>query len=542
MKIILLILGLVYLLNAVDLPMPTQAEVDISSEVKDPKNANNKAIKVFGSNLFNGEFSRNSQHRYNPEYLLNISDTINLKLWGAVDLEIKLTIDEQGNIFVPKVGTISLLGVKNKDLSQVIKQVLKQTYKDNVYIYANLDNFQPVSVFISGGAVKPGLYEGLSSDSILQFIDKAKGIDKNGSYRNITVIRNDKVISYIDLYEYLLNGKLDMLQFKTGDIVNIAYLKGFVTIEGDVERPLQIETDTFLSIDTISKLVQPYKEATDIIVTNFNTLNEKKLQMYSIINDRNFKITPNQNIKFVSNNNSKEIEIKIEGEHQGLTNIVVKKGTTLQELISQINFSEQSAKESINLYRKSVAELQKQLLDSSLNELESSVLKTGSSTSEESTIRKEESTLVLDFIKRAKEVELKGRVVLNKDSDLSKMVLEDQDTIYIPKNNHLVTIQGEVKIPSALSYVDEMHLEDYLALCGGLNTRADEENILIIQQNGNVITYDDSMFSNKNITMRPGDSVLVLGKPDSKNIPIVKDLTQIIYQIAVGAAVAIKAF
>ena len=277
------------------------------------------------------------------------------------------------------------------------------------------------------------------------------------------------------------------------------------------------------------------------MVSKFDDKNEKTLQMYSI-SDLNVRIEANQHVRFVSNNNSKTIEIKIDGEHDGLRNIVVKKGTTLQELVSSLNFSTLSSKENINLYRKSVAELQKQLIDSSLNELESSVLKTGSNTTEESIIRKEEATLVLDFIKRAKEVEPKGRVILNKSSDLSQIVLESEDTIYIPRKSHVITVQGEVKIPSALSYVENMDIESYLELCGGLNIRADEENILIIKQNGNVTTYDDSMFSNQNSTIEPGDSVLVLGKLDSKNIPIVKDLTQILYQIAVGAGVAIKLF
>lgn len=531
-KIVFLLLSFICLLNAVDLPTEDNKKEEIA--LKD-----NKQIKTFGENLFNGEFSRTSQHRYNPEYILNIGDIINLKLWGAIEIEIKLTIDEQGNIFVPKVGTIKLLGVKNKDLSDEISRILKNTYKDNVYIYANLDNFQPVTVFVSGGAVKPGLYEGLSSDSILQFIDKAKGIDKNGSFRNITILRNNQLISSVDLYEYLLNGKLNMLQFKTGDIINIEYLKGYVTVDGDIQRPLKIETNDYLTISTIAKLVQPYVEATDIVISKFDEKNEKTLKMYSI-NDINIKIEANQHVKFVSNNNSKTIEIKIDGEHEGLKNIVVKKGTTLQELISSLNFSALSSKENINLYRKSVAELQKQLIDSSLNELESSVLKTGSNTTEESTIRKEEASLVLDFIKRAKEVEPKGRVVLNKNSNLSQIILENEDTIYIPRKSHVVTVQGEVKIPSALSYVEDMSLEEYLELCGGLSIRADEENILIIKQNGNVATYNDSMFSSQDSNVEPGDSVLVLGKLDSKNIPIVKDLTQILYQIAVGAGVLIR--
>lgn len=532
MKIIFLILSLIYFSNALEIPSEESKKEEII--LKD-----NKQIRTFGENLFNGEFSKSSQHRYNPEYLLNISDTINLKLWGAIDLDMKLTIDEQGNIFVPKVGAIKLLGVKNKDLSGKIKKTLKKTYKDNVYIYANLDNFQPVSVFVSGAALKPGLYQGLSSDSILQFIDKAKGIAPNGSFRNISIIRDNKVISNIDLYEYLLSGKLDLIQFKTGDIVNIEYLKGYITVDGDVQRPLKIETNGYLNIRTIVKLVQPYTEASDVIISDFDAQNEKILKMYAI-NNKNIKIKANQHIKFVSNNNTKTIEIKIDGEHNGLNNIIVKKGTTLEELISTLNFSELSSKQNINLFRKSVAKLQKELIDASLQELESSVLKTGSITTEESTIRIQESKSVLEFIERAKKVEPKGRVVLNKNSDFSQIILEDEDEIYIPKRNHVVTVQGEVKIPSSLSYVKEMSLEKYLEQCGGLSSRADEDNILVIKQDGSVSTYDNSLFSNQVISIEPGDSVLVLGKLDSKSVPIIKSITQILYQIAVGAGVLVR--
>jgi protein involved in polysaccharide export with SLBB domain len=90
-------------------------------------------------------------------------------------------------------------------------------------------------------------------------------------------------------------------------------------------------------------------------------------------------------------------------------------------------------------------------------------------------------------------------------------------------------------LPGAQTYVPEMSFDDYIASCGGYTFRADEENVLIIRKNGKVVSYksvDD---------VKPGDSILVLGKVDSKFLQVVKDITQIIYQIAVGAAVVINA-
>ena len=152
-----------------------------------------ESTKVFGYNLFNGSFSQSTQLRYNPEYLISIGDTINLKMWGAFEFESKAAVDSQGNVFIPKVGTVNLLGIRNDQLSQTIEKAVKSVFKKSVFIYADLASYQPVSIFVTGAVNQPGLYDGLSSDSVIQFIDKAKGIDaQSGSYRKIKVLRKNK--------------------------------------------------------------------------------------------------------------------------------------------------------------------------------------------------------------------------------------------------------------------------------------------------------------------------------------------------------------
>ena len=148
---------------------------------------------VFGENLFNGNFTMVSQHIYNPDYILAIGDVVNVKLWGAYEFEQQLIIDSQGNIFLPKVGVIKLLGVKNSNLVNVISKSVKRVFKENVHVYADMGIYQNVSIFVTGNVNKPGLYQGLSSDSLIQFIDKAGGINPQyGSFRNITVVRNNQ--------------------------------------------------------------------------------------------------------------------------------------------------------------------------------------------------------------------------------------------------------------------------------------------------------------------------------------------------------------
>ena len=526
-QMIMLVLSTL-ILSAIQIPV---------QQVKTQQQVEQK-VTIFGANLFNGGFKNSTQHRYNPEYIINIGDVINLDIWGAYEKNLELTVDEQGNVFLPKIGAVKLLGVKNVNLTKKLQNTLIKKYKKNVHLYASLKSYQTIDVFVSGAINNPGLYSGLSSDSVLQFLDKAKGISDNGSYRDITILRENKIIATIDLYDYLLSGKLNIIQFKTGDVINVGYLKQYITVDGDVKKPLQIELKGAVKLKDIIDISKVSVDATDIIISRY-----KDSKLYKFVE----KITPNfsdikakDNIKFVSNNYVNNINIVIDGEHNDNQHIVVKKGTTLKELISIIKLTNLSAKANISLYRQSIAKLQKELLSSSLKDLESSVLKTASTTTDEAIIRKQEASLVLDFIKRAKEIEPKGRVILNDNTDLSKITLEDGDKIYIPKHAHIITIAGDVAIPSAISYVDGMDVEKYIEQCGGLTSSADKQNILIIDQKGKVSRYNNSIFSEQNLKIKAGDSILVLTKPDTKNLQITKDITQILYQIAVSAGVLVR--
>ncbi len=237
---------------------------------------------------------------------------------------------------------------------------------------------------------------------------------------------------------------------------------------------------------------------------------------------------------------AQSITINIEGEHANIHRLVVPKGATLEEVIEDIRMSTLSDSNAFQLFRKSVALQQKELILASLDDLEAKTLTTGSMTNEEAVIRKQEAALVMNFIDRAKKVEPKGQVVINKDTNLSRVILEDEDTIYIPKKSHMVIVQGEVQLPGAQTYVETLTFSDYIDSCGGYGYRADTERVLVIHKNGAVTAYDADGWFNDELKVQPGDSILVLGAIDTKYLQAVKDITQIIYQIAVGAAAVLR--
>lgn len=535
MKKILLIMSLFISLWAVDISMTqTPANNTITNiSIKE---------KPFGYNLFKGNFANIKQFIYNPNYRINIGDKISIMFWGAFDNQLVINVDNQGNIFIPKVGVIHVLGLEVSKLNGVIQNSVKKVFKSNVSVYANVLNYQPVNVFVTGNVNYPGLYQGLSTDSVIQFLDKAKGINlKDGSFRKIYIKRNGRILKEYDLYNFLTNGNIKLFQFKDGDIIYVGNLKYCVYVKGDVKRHYRFELlYPEISLQKLKKYVLPTEKVTNIIVNHWSGDGKLITKEYNI-NDNPF-IFNGDEVQFLSEHNANQITINLDGELAGTHTLVVKTGTSLKYVLNKIKYSPIANKKAIQLYRKSIAKLQKQLIDAQLRDLEQKVLTSSSVTTAGATIRKEEAQLILNFIKRAKQIQPKGRVVLNKETNLSQVILEDGDTVYIPKKSSIITIQGEVKIPGAQTYVPGYTIDDYIKSVGGFSNRADKKHILIIRQNGKVITYDADTFFKKNVKILKGDSILVLGKANSENLQITKDITQILYQIAVSAGVVLRLF
>ena len=284
--------------------------------------------------------------------------------------------------------------------------------------------------------------------------------------------------------------------------------------------------------------VLPKSTTNSFIVTSWKDRREVTKE-YSLEMASSIYLKKGDKLKFRSNYYVENIEITIEGEHIGTNYISIVKGTTLYDILEKVNFTPLSDIKNIHFYRRKIASMQQKLLHIKLKALETKVLTRDASTAEEAKIYQSESAQVLSFIQRAKAVKQKGQVVLRLKNNLKRIVLEEGDRISIPKKNNIIVIQGEVAIPSALAYDREMKVSDYIDFCGGYTEDADNENVLLIKANGRVIKYHNGILM-KNMNVNEGDSILVLQKVKTKNMLIFKDLTQILYQIAIGAAVILQ--
>lgn len=497
---------------------------------------NKDGLPIYGSQLFQGNFSDLSFSGFNPNYQIGVGDQIQIMIWGALEDVLELTVDAKGNVFIPRVGPVKLLGIKNEKLNSVISERIKTIYKDNIESYANLLSTQTVKVFVSGHVEKPGLYQGFASDSVLFFLDQAGGVDAlRGSYQNIKLIRSGETEAVVDLYAFLKDGNLPLSQFRDGDVILVGPKGSRVTVTGLVSNPGLFEFKGKQALlSEILTLASPEPEATSISIRKANH-GVTSAEVVDISEAEATILHPGDQIDIASKNIAQSLLIEYTGEHEGAPKAVLPKGATLADAIQLIKSSPRSNLAAISIYRKSIALRQQELLQQSLDNLERHVIGASSVSLEEAQLRQVESQTILAFIERARKVQPKGQILLESLEEAAQLVLEDEDIIHIPSTSRLVTVYGEVQYPNTQTYRENESIRNYIDRAGDFSDNANKKEILVIYPNGLLEKIDDT----KKIIQDPGVEIIVLPKADGKSLLFAKEISTIIYQIALGARVVI---
>ncbi len=487
--------------------------------------------RMFGAQLFNGMFRNAIGSGFNSGYMVNPGDQIVLRMWGAYVFDGQLVVDPQGNIFIPNVGPVKVSGVSNGQLNGMIKSAISRVYRANVEVYAALGQAQPVKVFVTGFVSQPGLYGGISSDSVLSYLDKAGGVDpERGSYVDILVKRNNQVVGRVNLYEFLLSGSLNSVQLRDGDVVMVQPRKHTFSVSGDVYNSYDFEFEqSNLSLSRALQVARPKPGATHVsIIRRQGT--EKRSEYYPINEAYNVVLQDGDSLVVTADRYAGTIQVRIEGAHSGEHALVLPYGSTMQEVLNRINVNSMSKVDSIQLYRKSVAVRQKEMLDVSLQKLEQASLTSSSVTREEAELRAQEAQIIAKFVEKARLIEPKGQVVLTA-KNMNTTLLEDGDVIHIPEKSSLVTIHGEVMFPNAVSWDQSYDVDDYIEKVGGYAQSKKKSRVIVIHQNG------ESANAKNNTKIAAGDEIMVLPEVKTKSVEVTRGISQILYQIAVAAKV-----
>ncbi|QBY03544.1 polysaccharide export protein [Thalassotalea sp. HSM 43] len=543
------------LLFATSIILFTTTSSHAISITQDAKSENQQTIdqtnlkKLYGDWVFKGGFKETSFSAINPMYQISQGDTLLVQLWGGVNFQENIKVDPRGNIFIPKVGPIKVLGVQNSDLNDVINKSIRRVYKANVEAYVSLLSSQKVKVFLSGLVTNPGLYEGQSADSIFRFIDLAGGVRRDiGSMRHIAVKRNNRVKYDIDLYAFLQRGELPVMQLQDGDVIFVGPKQGEVEVEGEVgfEGKYELKNATANLANIISAVLAKDK-ATHITIiepqhNKIQTGAVKEITAHQYpINQTDLstiEIEPGALIKVSSQLKPTSISVDVLGEHDSEFEMVLPWGSSLADLLERVEFNKLSNDKAVQLFRRSVAKRQKEMLEASLASLEQNVLTTRSESTEAAQLREAEAGIILQWIEKARQVQPKGQVLLSEGYSPEKIILQQGDQVVIPSKRNLVMVHGEVLFPTAIAFKEGMNVKQFIAKAGGATAEWEKMNILVQKPNGDFVKIDEENLKDNKI-VKAGDEIFVLAKPDMKEWQLTKDIFQVIYQIAVSAAVVV---
>ena len=488
---------------------------------------------VFGSQMFSGRFASEAFSGFNPDYQLAVGDRVHLRMWGAFNHEGTQVVDAQGNLFVPSLGPVRVQGVRNGDLNERVEAQVKRTFRANVGVYATLEAAQPVKVYVTGFVKAPGLYPGLSSDSVLYYLDRAGGIDPDrGSYLSVKVLRRGQPRADINLYRFLLDGLIEPLQLQDGDTIVVAPRRHMVLVTGEVLNPYLFETEQpQTSARALLDIARPVPGATHLSVVRKRGP-QRRSEYYAIDQAARVTVEDGDEVTLTSDKYPGTILVRIEGANLSERTLVLPYGARLADALERLRPAPQANLAAVQLYRRSVAERQKQLLENSLRGLETYALTARSATAEEASLRQKEGQQLLEFISRARQVQPKGQVVLAQAAGAGDTLLEDGDVLRVPEQSNLVMVSGEVMVPNALIYDRNADLEAYVRQAGGYTQGADEARVLVFRQDGSVAEAGQ-------VKLQPGDEIMVMPRIATKTLEVTRGITQILYQIAVVAKVAL---
>ncbi|MFI3270187.1 MAG: SLBB domain-containing protein [Rikenellaceae bacterium] len=213
--------------------------------------ADDEAIEIFGRNIFrkgNLDFVPNYNIPTPADYKLAAGDEVIIDVWGDVMTNITATITAEGYISVPNMGLMYIAGMSVEKAEDNIRQGLSKIYsrlnkeEGENHVKLSLGKTRSVTVNVVGDVVNPGSYTVPSLSTLAMVMYMSGGPDGIGSVRNINLYRGGKLLSTLDVYDFLMNGVYDKnVRLEDNDIISVAPYDGIVAIEGGVKRAMRYE-------------------------------------------------------------------------------------------------------------------------------------------------------------------------------------------------------------------------------------------------------------------------------------------------------------
>ncbi|KQQ33588.1 hypothetical protein ASF61_10980 [Duganella sp. Leaf126] len=537
--------------------------------VIDSSRATGKKLTIFGSDLFDGvpsTFSPVTAPQVNQDYLVGTGDELQIRGWGMVNIDVAAKVDRAGAIYIPRVGSVNVAGVRYGDLQAYLKRAVSKNF-NNFDLAVSISQVRPVQIYVVGNVVRPGTYTLSAMSTLLNALFTSGGPDATGSMRNIEVKRGGKVVTTFDMYDILLRGdKSHDIPLQDGDVVYVPQVGSMVALTGDVKRPAIFEMKGPSSIADAVSWAGGFASSADakqvIVEKNVNNDFKTVATLHSAPAERDpglaaLPLMPADVIRIFAPSAvpvkaaiSNEY-VRVSGEVKESGAFQIREGETLRSLVARLGVTDKAYVFATEVTRESVRRIQQERLDE-MSKRFMRDLEIGSSQQLAATSDKDAVTLINAQLERQRSnaermaaVKSKGRIVLElTDGDamiknLPDLALRDGDNIHIPRRPDTVDVMGAVFQQNSFIYRPNRTVSDYVKLAGGANQTADTSQMYILRADGTTHSANDSgWFSGIGSSkINAGDTIVIPeAVPHTSWAQSLKEWTSIFYQFGLGAA------
>ena len=400
-----------------------------------------KQVAVFGRNIFtdrNLSFEPNLDIPTPENYVLGPGDELIIDVWGTSENTVREIISPEGTIHVAGIGPIFLDGMSIQDAERSLRREFSKIYAaisgKSVHIKLSLGGIRTIMINVMGEVQVPGTYRLSAFASVFHALYRAGGVSGIGSLRDIRVVRGGKEVACIDVYDYIMKGKLtDDIRLSEGDVILIPPYENLVSIPGKVKRPMAYEMKKGETITTLLSYAggftgDAYRDAIRLF-----RLNGKEKQIYNVGQDdyQSFVLTDGD-------------ELSVEAVLQRFSNKVEVRGAVYRAGVYQLDDS------ITGTVRQLISRAEGLRGDAFLNR---------------ALLRREHEDLTHEMIP----VDLK-RMMAGAVSDLR---LQKNDVLYISSVKDIekegtLSIYGDIRNPGDFPYVKNTSIQDLIVKAGGL--------------------------------------------------------------------------
>ena len=243
-----------------------EAELEEQKEIIDLKRDAKATPEAPGSNIFGHSLFSNRNLSFEPSanlatpvnYRLGPGDEVIIDIWGASENTIRQTISPEGTILVRGLGPVHLSGMTVKEANSFLQREFSKIYsgisgtEPNSEIKLTLGDIRTIQINIMGEVSVPGTYTLSAFSTVFHALYRAGGVNRIGSLRSIKVVRDGKTFADLDVYDFIMKGKMkDDIRLQEGDVIIVDPYQSLVEIVGKVKRPMFYEMKPTETVATI---------------------------------------------------------------------------------------------------------------------------------------------------------------------------------------------------------------------------------------------------------------------------------------------------